>query len=205
MRTIGTFVAINLMGCLPPPRAWLDNSSTAVSTESDTSTSDEGAEDEQDEPPVDSPSGDSGTNDSGAVDSGDPLETLSCHSLAFEDHGRVEIKPGQLGIEHFLGSQSLTIEMWAWFSESTRAGSWLLAGVEGARAWRMAIEVDQLVLRAGMYSVTMNTPEDGWHHIAGVIDGDAGQLALYLDGEQVTTGEWVAKTKNCVFSMIEMD
>ncbi len=191
MRTTATIAALSLVGCLPPPRAWLDDSSASTLVDSEeTEPAEETDVDDSDPPSEDDPPEDSGQSEDGGSDTAEEATALACHSIAFEDGGFVEITAAQLGLGHLLDSNSLTVELWAWFFDRTRSGSWLLAGVEGNRAWRLAIETDQVVLRAGMYSVSMPIPADGWQHLAGVVDGDVGEMALYLNGERQVVGEW---------------
>ena len=194
MHTVVIIVVLGLVGCLPPPRAWIEDSSAPPLVEADDTEASEAFDDNDgDSVGEDSPPEDSGLADQESEDSTDGVEapeTLACHSLAFEDQGFVEITAAQLGLDGLLDSQSLTIELWAWFFDRTRSGSWLLAGVEGNRAWRLAVEIDQIVFRAGMHSVSMPIPEDGWQHLAGVVDGEVGEMGLYLNGERQVVGAW---------------
>lgn len=181
MRPMAVFVVLGLCGCLPPPRAWLEMSPAGPPTPGadDTAVSvDDGA---PDEPPA---------NDTGIPPEDTGVQPLLCHSLEFEDNGHVQITADALGVETLFDESSVTIESWAWFSEETDTGTWLLAGLDGTKSWRLGVEVGELVLRAGIYTLAIPLPEHGWRHIAGVINGDEELLSLYVDGEFSGSRTW---------------
>jgi len=181
MRPLLVIAVLGLCGCLPPPRAWLEAypSGPPPPGSDDTATSgDDGA---PDEPPV---------NDTGFPPQDTGVAPLLCHSLSFEDNGHVQITADALGVDTVFDENSVTIESWAWFSEETEAGTWLLAGLDGTRSWRLGVEIGELVLRAGIYTLSIPLPAHGWRHIAGVINGDEGLLSLYVDGEFSGSRTW---------------
>jgi len=96
----------------------------------------------------------------------------------------------EVSSESLFDSHSATIEMWAWFSSETRDGSWLLAGLDGIQAWRLGIEVGELVLRAGVHTLSVPMPDNGWNHIAGVIDGENEEMSFYVNGVFSGRKDW---------------
>jgi hypothetical protein len=174
MRSLDVIVVLGLCGCLPPPRAWLEASPSGPPPPGadDTAISaDEGVPD------------DPAANDTGGPPEDTGVPPLLCHSLAFEDNGHVQITADQLGVDTLFDENSVTIESWVWFSAETDTESWLLAGMDGTQAWRLGVELGELVLRAGIYNLAIPLPDHGWHHISGVINGEEGLLSLYVDGE----------------------
>ena len=184
MRLMAALVALSLFGCLPPPRPWLENApSGPPSPSGDDSAASVDADDPQ-------------PTDTGVEDTGATSVPLQCHSLAFDDSGHVLVTAQDLGVDSLFEEQSVTIELWAWFSDETRSGSWLLAGLDGNQAWRLAIEVGELVLRAGIYTLSIPLPDDGWNHIAGVIDGENGEMSFFVNGVFSGRKSWSAPMVN---------
>ncbi len=174
MRLVAASLCLSWLGCLPPPKS-IENagpSGPPVPVNTDTGST---ADTQVPEP--------SDTPDTGVEDTGGSPAPLQCHALAFDTHGQVRISANEVSTDTLFTTESLTIELWAWFSNATRDGSWLLAGMDGTETWRIGIEVGQLVLRAGRSSLSTPLPENGWRHIAGVINGETGELSIYIDGE----------------------
>jgi hypothetical protein len=181
MRPTAIFVVLCLCGCLPPPRAWLEMSPAGPPPPGSDDTAVSGDDGVPDNPPAD---------DTGVLPADTGELHLSCHSLAFDDNGHVQITAESLGVETIFDENSVTIESWAWFSEQTEEGSWLLAGLDGTKSWRLGIEVGELVLRAGIYNLAIPLPEHGWRHIAGVVDGEEALMSLYVDGQFSGSRTW---------------
>ena len=178
MRLVAALLFVVWFGCLPPPRSVVDASPSGPPAPS--------GDDSADTWDLDDPNPD----DTGIEDTAIPTTPLKCHALAFENNGHVQISAEEVAAESLFTEQSLTIELWAWFSDETRDGSWLLVGMDGNQAWRLGIELGELVLRAGVYSLSIPMPENGWNHIAGVIDGEGSELSLYINGAFSGRKDW---------------
>ena len=183
MRLVAAFIALNLLGCLPPPRPWLE---TGPAGPPGPAADDSGA----------SLDGGASQPDTDVPDSGEAPVSLQCHSLAFEDNGHVVVTAPEMGVDSLFHDQSVTIELWAWFSDETRDGTWLLAGLDGTQTWRLGIELGELVLRAGIVTLSIPLPDNGWNHIAGVVDGERQQMSLYVNGAFSGRKDWLPPMVN---------
>ena len=173
MRLVAAVLFISWLGCLPPPQPAENVGPSGPPTPSGPDT---GAS--SDTQVADNPASD----DTGTEDSGGAPPPLQCHAIAFDTHGQVRISANEVAVDTLFTAESVTIELWAWFSNETRDGTWLLAGMDGSQTWRIGIELGELVLRASVYSLSVPLPENGWNHIAGVINGDTGELSVYING-----------------------
>ena len=174
MRPLAAFLVLGLSGCLPPPRAWLQMSPEGP-------------------PPPGADDSAASTEETGLVPDDTGAPELQCYSLTFASNGHVEITSSTVADDRLFDEGSLTVEMWAQFTEQTESGQWLLAGMDGNQSWNLGVEDGQLVLEAGgIYTLAIPLPAHGWRHIAGVIDGDGEQMSLYVDGAFSGSRQWYA-------------
>ena len=181
MHRVTILLCAAMFGCLPPPQPVENIGQSGPLTNSDSdATGSVVGDDSAESEPVDTGTGDTGRS----------MVSLQCHALAFDDDGHVQISPDEVSTESLFAARSGTIELWAWFSDETRDGSWLLVGMDGAQTWNVGIDQGDVVLQAGVSTLSIPMPENGWNHIAGVINGDSGELALYLNGTFSGRKEW---------------